>query len=109
MTSWATAALSRSQTALTIAVDLALGVAACSDGSHEEDRPSAATSKTGSGSAPREHLQTDESLAELQDRGGLSFTITSAERESRSRSRAQRTTWSVRLGEHALTVCGHDE
>ncbi|MGW2890612.1 hypothetical protein ACWDDN_35965 [Streptomyces griseoruber] len=81
MTSWDAAALSRRLTALTIAVGLVLGVSACSDGGHEEDHPSTAASKTGSGSAPREQLETDKPLAELQGQGGLSLTITSAERD----------------------------
>ena len=81
MTRWDTAALSRRFTALTIAVGLILGVAACSDGGREQDHPSAAASKTGSGSALREQLGTDEPLAELQGQGGLSLTITSAQRD----------------------------
>ena len=81
MTSWDTAASSRRLTALAIAVGLALGAVACSDGGQQQDRPSAAASKGNSGSALREQLGTDQPLAELQGQGGLALTITSAERD----------------------------
>lgn len=80
MTSWDTTAFGRRLTATTIAVGLALSVAACSNGSREQGRPTAAASQTGTGSALREQLKTDQPLAELQGQGGLSLTITSAER-----------------------------
>jgi hypothetical protein len=65
---------------MTIAAGLALGVAACSDG-REQDPPAAAAPQAGSSSAPREQLEADQPLAELQGQGGLSLTITSAERD----------------------------
>ncbi|MGV9349327.1 hypothetical protein ACWDSD_31935 [Streptomyces spiralis] len=81
MTSWAITAFVRRLAALTIAVGLSLGVTACSAGNREQDHPSAASSTAGSGSEPREQLQADRPLAELQGQGGLSLTITSAERD----------------------------
>ncbi|WP_030181121.1 hypothetical protein [Streptomyces sp. NRRL S-813] len=81
MTSWGTTVVGKRLTALTLAVGLALGVAACSAGDREQDPPSAAASQAGRGSEPREQLRADQPLAELQGQGGLSLTITSAERD----------------------------
>ncbi|MCX4598263.1 hypothetical protein OG819_54975 [Streptomyces sp. NBC_01549] len=81
MTSWDTTAFGRRLAALAITIGLALGVGACSDGSPEQGRASASAPEAGSGSAMREQLQTGAPLAELQGQGGLSLTITSAERD----------------------------
>ncbi|MFF9410403.1 hypothetical protein ACF1B0_33485 [Streptomyces anandii] len=81
MTSRGITAVGRRLTALTIAVGLTLGVAACSAGGREQGRPSAAASQGGTDSEPRAQLQADQPLAELQGQGGLSLTITSAERD----------------------------
>ncbi|MEU5225300.1 hypothetical protein AB0G55_22035 [Streptomyces toyocaensis] len=63
-----------------IAVSLALGITACSNNSPQQDHASAAP--LGSGTAPREQLQTETTLAEPQGPNGLTLTVTSAERES---------------------------
>ncbi|MGW7425748.1 hypothetical protein ACWGJB_37945 [Streptomyces sp. NPDC054813] len=78
MTSRNTTAFGRRLTALAIAVGLGLGVSTCSGGARDQDRTAA---KAGGGPAPHEQLQTDEPLAELQGQGGLSLTITSANRD----------------------------
>ncbi|CAL9671169.1 hypothetical protein SUDANB15_07408 (plasmid) [Streptomyces sp. enrichment culture] len=64
-----------------IALSLALGATACSNGSPEQDHAPAAAPGSGSGSASREQLQTKAPLAQLQGPNGLTLTITSAERD----------------------------
>ncbi|MCH5677298.1 hypothetical protein [Streptomyces gilvus] len=77
---WHMAALGRSLAAAAATAGLALGAAACSHGNQEQHRPAAASSPTGNALAPRAQLETGRPLAELQGQGGLSLTLTSAEK-----------------------------
>ncbi|MFF8638968.1 hypothetical protein ACF052_32800 [Streptomyces pilosus] len=79
MTGRRTTTLSARHGGLAIAASLILGITACSNNSPEQgDAPAAAL---GSGSAPREQLQAETPLAELQGPNGLTLTVTAAERE----------------------------
>lgn len=81
MSTWTTATLGRRLAALAITAGLVLGVAACSDGSQQQDRALAAASDASS-SAPRpQEGRSSAPLAELQGQNGLALTITSAERD----------------------------
>ncbi|GGS89988.1 hypothetical protein [Streptomyces chromofuscus] len=69
--------------ALTVAAGLALGVAGCSGGGTEDEKPdSSASASQESGSRPSAQEGTDEPLAELRGEDGLVLQITSATRDS---------------------------